>query len=157
MTASQLSELIDQYRAGIHAELTLLRQLSDIARRQHEVSDAGKLDEFQQAADARDRLMWNLVTVEDGLRQIRSSLTMHRELASRLPGFDEVAALHREAANLVGAILATDQRSLDALTDAELARRSAVASLERGETTLAAYRRVLAPPTSGAALVDRRG
>jgi len=157
VTPAQLAELIDQYRSGIQAELTLLRQLSDIAQRQREVSDAGQLDEFRQAADARDRLMWNLVTVEDGLRQIRITLTRHRDVASHLPGFDDVAALHREAANLVSAILATDQRSLDALTDAELARRSAVASLERGETTLAAYRRVLAPPTSGAALVDRRG
>ena len=38
-----------------------------------------------------------------------------------------------------------------------LARRAAVASLEHGETTLAAYRRVLTPPLGHASLVDRRG
>ena len=37
------------------------------------------------------------------------------------------------------------------------ARRSAVASLERGETTLAAYRRVLSPPIASASLVDKIG
>ena len=66
-------------------------------------------------------------------------------------------AQHREAAQLVSAFSSTDQQSLSALADAELARRSAVVSLERGETTLAAYRRVLAPPVASATLVDRRG
>ena len=66
-------------------------------------------------------------------------------------------ALHREAATLVGSILTADQASLSALADAELARRTAVASLERGETTLAAYRRVLAPPVASATLLNRRG
>jgi hypothetical protein len=59
--------------------------------------------------------------------------------------------------DLVAAILATDQESMKALADAELARRAAVASLERGETTLAAYRKVIAPPVSASTLLDRRG
>ena len=74
-----------------------------------------------------------------------------------LPGYQDVAARHREAAHLVNDILAVDQQSLSALADAELARRSAMASLERGEATLAAYRRVLAPPVASATLFDRRG
>lgn len=157
MTADDLGRLIDQYRAGIVAELNLLRQLSAIAAQQHDVSKRGDFDQFGDAADTRDRLMRSLLTIEDGLRVVRQTLTDHREIAATLPGFDEVAALHRQAAQLVGTILAKDQESLAALADAELARRSVVANIERGETTLAAYRRVLAPPIASATLLNRRG
>jgi hypothetical protein len=112
---------------------------------------------FTNIADTRDSLMRSLVTIEDGLRPIRQALADHRDLASRIAGYDDVVRRHREAAQLVTAILATDQQSIGALADAELARRSAVASLERGETTLAAYRRVLSPPIASASLVDKIG
>ena len=56
--------------------------------------------------------------IEEGLRDVRASLTEHRAVASRLPGFDEVAALHREAAQLVGSVLYANQDSLAALADA---------------------------------------
>jgi hypothetical protein len=101
--------------------------------------------------------MGGLVTLEEDLRDVRALLTAHREMALRIPGFDEVVALHRDAAGLVNAILSTDQSSMSALANAELARRSAVAGLEKGETTLAAYRRVLAPPVASATLLKRRG
>ena len=97
------------------------------------------------------------MTIEDGLRAVRQTLSDHRESASRIEGFHRVMARHREAADLVSDILSTDRESLSALADAELARRSAVASLERGESTLACYRRVLAPPVASATLVNRRG
>jgi hypothetical protein len=76
---------------------------------------------------------------------------------STLPAYGEVLGLRQAASELVARILATDRESMQALTDAELARRAAVVSLEQGESTLAAYRRVLTPPLSHAALVDRRG
>jgi phage shock protein A len=101
--------------------------------------------------------MRGLVMVEEGVRDVRKTLSEFRQTASRLPGYETVAALHRDASQLVARILSTDRQSLTALADAELARRSAVAGLERGESTLAAYRRVLAPPVASAALVDRRG
>jgi hypothetical protein len=46
---------------------------------------------------------------------------------------------------------------MKALQDAELARRAAMAIVERGETTLAAYGKVIAPPVSSATLLNRRG
>ena len=64
-----------------------------------------------------------------------------------LPAYGEVLGLRQTAAALVSRILATDEESMQSLADAELARRAAVASLEQGETTLAAYRRVLTPPS----------
>jgi hypothetical protein len=101
--------------------------------------------------------MQSLVTIEADLRQVRAQLSANRQHASRIAGFNEVAALHRDAAQLASTILSTDQQSLRSLADAELARRSAVAGIERGENTLAAYRRVLTPPLTSATLVNRRG
>ena len=157
MTPDELVRLIEQYRAGIEAELNLLRQLAEVSTHQRTVTGAGDFNAFSEASDERDRIMRSLVTIEEGLRAVRLTLTEYREVAERIKGFDEVVALHREAATLVGSILNADQASLSALADAELARRSAVAGLERGETTLAAYRRVLTPPVASATLLNRRG
>lgn len=157
MTRDDAARLLGQYSAGIDAELTLLRQLADVARSQREVTAAASFDAFNHVADRRDAIMRSLVTVEEGLRAVRVELTAHREVARTVDGYDEVVNRHREATDLVNAILATDQQSISALADAELARRSAMASLERGETTLAAYRRVLTPPAGGARLVDKVG
>jgi hypothetical protein len=157
VTPDDLARLIEQYRAGIVAELNILEQLAEVSQRQREVTARGDLDRFNATADARDALMRSLVMIEEGLRGVRNSLTAHRDVASTLPGYDDVAALHHQAAERVAEILRADQESLSALADAELARRSAFANLERGETTLAAYRRVLAPPVASATLLNRRG
>jgi hypothetical protein len=157
VTPDELVRLIAQYRAGIEAELNLLRQLAEVSSHQRSVTGAGDFSAFSEASDDRERLMRSLVTIEEGLRTVRATLTEHREIAERIKGFDEVVALHREAATLTASILNADQSSLSALADAELARRTAVASLERGENTLAAYRRVLAPPIASATLLNRRG
>ncbi|MCC7010605.1 MAG: hypothetical protein IT184_17480 [Acidobacteria bacterium] len=157
MTADELARLLQEYRAGIEAELTLLRELATIAQDQQTVSRAGNFPAFSEAADARDRIMRSLVTIETHLRNVRQVLVDARDVAKTLAGYDEVAERHREATQLVEAILATDQQSMADLANAELARRSAVAGLDRGETTLAAYRRVLAPPIGSAKLVDKLG
>ncbi len=157
MTPDDARQLLEQYRAGVDAESHLLHQLADIALRQHDVTKASDLTLFNQVADTRDAIMRSLVTLEDELRSLRQLLTEGRETASLVDGYEEVAARHRDAADLVNLILSTDEQSMAALADAELARRSAVASLERGETTLAAYRRVLSPPPDNARLVDKVG
>jgi hypothetical protein len=157
VTLDELARMLAQYSAGIEAELQLLNELADISKEQHNVSASGDLAAFERVADTRDRITAGLVTIEDDLRGIRKQLTDHRDLAMQIPSFEAVAARHRQAAQLVNDILLTDQQSMAALADAELSRRSAVASLERGETTLAAYRRVLSPPVASAKLVDTRG
>ena len=156
-TDEQLVHLIDQYRAGLEAEIAILHQLAEAAHRQGVNSGNGDADGFHKVADERDRLMQGLVTIEADMRPVRAKLSACREQASRLAGFADVASLHRDAAHLAAGILSTDQQSLRSLADAEVARRSAVAGIERGETTLAAYRRVLTPPLSSPTLVDRRG
>jgi hypothetical protein len=157
MTRDDLARLLEQYRAGIEAEVGLLQQLAGIARQQHEVSKEPDFLTFSDVSDNRDDLMRNLVALENELRETRQMLTSNREVARAIPGYDEVAHRHLEAVRLVNAILAIDQQSMSALADAELARRSAVASLERGESTLAAYRRVLSPPVINPSLVDKVG
>ena len=157
MTRDEAARLLEQYGAGIDAEVTLLRQLADVAKDQREVTAAANFQAFNAVADRRDAIMRSLVTMEENLRALRVELTAHRDVARQVDGYDEVVNRHREATELVNVILSTDQQSISALADAELARRSAMASLERGETTLAAYRRVLSPPVSSAKLVDKVG
>jgi hypothetical protein len=157
LSPDQVAELLDRYRAGIEAELALLRQMADVSKDQRQATQNADFAALSRVADARDHIMRSLVTIEDGLRSVRQALVEHRELAMEIEGYEEVARRHREAAHLVGVILAADQESMADLANAELARRSAVAGLERGETTLAAYRRVLSPPVASAKLVDKLG
>jgi uncharacterized protein YhaN len=156
VTTPDLTRLIDEYRSGLEAEIAILRQLEEVADRQHAASSARDVEALRQAADQRDRLMSALVTIEQQLRSVRQALSEVKDQVKRLPGYQEAVELHRTAIALVGGILRTDSASLEALAAAELARRDLARALEQGETTLAAYRRVMmAPP--GATLVDRRG
>lgn len=156
-TLIDLGGLIEQYHAGIEAELVVLRQLEKIATRQHAVSEARDFDALIGETDARERLTRTLVAIEEGLRELRKQLTGRRREAEQLREFHEALIAHREAAELVARILSTDQQSLRAMADAELARRASLASLDRGESTLAAYRKVLTPPVVSATIVNRQG
>ena len=156
MSESPLVALIEQYRAGLEAELIILRKLEHIAAHQKEASAAQDFGALTRAADERDGLMAALVNIEGQLRVVRQTLSNSREEAKHLPGYAEAVTLHREAIALVSVILNTDGESLDALAAAELARREMARAMEQGETTLAAYRRVMTA-LPGATLVDRRG
>jgi hypothetical protein len=153
----ELASTLAQYRAGLEAEIALLRQLHAIAGRQREGTATRDFEQFAVESDARDQLTHTLVTIEQGLRVMRDALTLGRPRLIEHPAYREVLALRRSAEDLVAQILETDKASMKALADAELARRAAVASLERGETTLAAYRKVITPPAPGATLLDRVG
>jgi hypothetical protein len=157
MTDDQLARLIDLFHAGLEAERTVLRQLEQMAEMQRDVTAVRDFEAFHLAADTRDRLTRSLVTLEEGIRPIRRTLEEHQDQASRLAGFSGATALHHATASQVARILATDRSSLEALAEAEVARRTVLASLERGEATLTAYRRALSPPVAGAVLMDRKG
>jgi hypothetical protein len=153
----ELAALVSQYRAGLEAEVTLLHQLEALAKRQRELAAGGDLTGVPETVDARDRVMARLVAVEHELKPIRTTLADHRSALEHLPGYEDVAREHQEAGALVATILAADQEAREALREAEEARRFAARAVEQGESTLAAYRRVVAPPLYGAALVDRKG
>ena len=148
--------MIDEYRAGLEAEIVILRRLEHTASRQREATAAHDLAALNAAADERDSLMAALVAIESRMRDVRPVLSQSRDRAKGLPGYKEAAALHHEAVALVSRILKTDAESVEALAAAELARRDLARAMEQGETTLAAYRRVMTAPP-GATLVDRRG
>ncbi len=157
MTPRELPPLVAQYRAGLEAEMTLLHRLEALATRQREVSEQGDLATLASVSDERDRVMAGLVRIEHELRPVRSLLLEHRLALDDIHEFSDVAALHQDAAALVERVVTDDRGSLNALKEAELARRFAAQSLEQGESTLAAYRRVISPPLHGSSLVNRKG
>ena len=157
MTDDELRGGLAEYRAGLEAQIGLLEQLVQVSARQQGESARRDFEQLGAAGAERDRLTQALVPIEHGLKDLRVRLTAPRDRTVVVPGYRDVVTLRQQAAALVARILATDEESIQALADAELARRAAVASLEQGETTLAAYRRVLSPTLAQASLLDRRG
>lgn len=157
MTAEELQHLIGQYGAGIEAELTLLRQLKRLAAAQQEAMRDHDMAVVTRIGDEREQTLAGLVKIEHELKPIRHALAKHQDAARAIEGFTDVVTLHRAAANLVATIISSDRETMQALRDAELARRFAAQTIEAGETTLAAYRRVIAPPLASASLVNKRG
>jgi hypothetical protein len=157
LTTDQLARLLDLFHAGLEAERSVLRQLASLADLQRDLTAARDFDAFHQAADTRDTLTRSFVTLEEGLRPIRRQIERHHERVRRLPGFSAADAVQKDARAEIARILSTDRASLDALAEAEVARRAVMMSLERGEATLGAYRRTLSPPVTSAVLMDRRG
>jgi hypothetical protein len=157
MTPDDLRALVAHYRAGLEAEIVLLHRLEALSVRQREATAAGNLDTLPEITDLRDGVMAGLVAIEHELKPIRASLASHQTLLHDDAAFHDVAALHAEAVALITGVVTADQHSFAALKEAELARRVAALSIGQGENTLAAYRRVVSPPLSAAALVNRKG
>jgi hypothetical protein len=157
VTQHDLLPIVEQYRAGLDAELMLLHRLQAISLDQRRVSETGSVIEMQACSDDRDRVMATLVTVEHELKGLRQQLLKHRDRLAELPAFQEIVVLHRQAADLVADIVSVDEDSMQALKNAEQARHIAAQALEQGESTLAAYRRVVTPTLASATLVNKRG
>lgn len=154
---NDLLPLVTQYRAGLEAEIALLQRLAALAAREREETASGSLAALTEITDARDGIMANLVAVEAQLAPARRALVAARERLAGCAEFDELTALHKEAAALASTIMTADSHSMVSLREAELARRFAQESLDQGESTLAAYRRVVSPPLAKSTLVNRRG
>jgi hypothetical protein len=145
------------YGPGLEAEVALLHQLQRLALAQRDALDGQATDLLSRITQERDRIMAALVTIEENLRTTRQELAANREAVAGMDGFAEIAQLHRTAADLVATIVHSDQDTQQALQEAEVARRFAADTLNVAGSTLAAYRRVVAPPVTGVGLVDRRG
>lgn len=158
MTRTPAADALAQYRAGLQTGIELLRQLDAVARRQQEGSETRDFNQLSSESDTRERITNALVSIEPGLRDLRSFLaTVPEDALMDEPDYSEVMALRQTAAELVAGILKTDDASMRALADAELAHRAARATLECGEATLSAYRRVLTPPVANASFLNVRG
>lgn len=157
MTREDLATHLTTYAAGLEAELTLLHQIERLSAAQHRATADHDVDQLHRIADERGRLMAALVRLESQIVISRQILLEYRTTAAGMPGFEAVAALHRQAGEIVGGIMKADRETMAALREAETARRTASQALEAGEHTLAAYRRVISPASSGPSLVDRHG
>src|SRR5215510_8255870 len=123
MMPADLAALLEQYRAGLDAEIALLERLDGLAAQQHALARSGELSRFGGISDERDRVMAGLVTLEDQLKQLRHALSDGKDSTRSLPGYEQVVELRRRCVAMVTRILDTDKDSLDALAAAELARR----------------------------------
>ena len=130
VTATELVALVEQYRAGLEAELMLLHRLQALSIEQRRATQTGSTADFQGIIVRRDRIMTTLATVEHELKTVRGHLAAGRERLADLPTFQDVVTRHADVSDLVADILAVDRDSLDALNDAEEARRLAVPLLE---------------------------
>jgi chromosome segregation ATPase len=158
MTLADLSTLLTQYRAAVEAQIGMLEQLRELARRGREHADAPRSAEaVHQVIDERDQLMTTLVALESELMPLRQTLARTRDQLSHLTEYREVVELHRRGLELVEEVVRNDEHCRNALRQAELARRSAADALDRSESTLAAYRRVVVPSVASPALVNRKG
>lgn len=158
MTVVELAPLLTQYQAALEAQISMLRHLLELSARQRDRAHArNPTDLLHDIMDERERVMATLVALESEIMPVRHTLAGAREQLAHLPEFREVVELHRQAVALVEEVVRTDDQSRIALRDAELARRSAADSLERSESTLAAYRRVVMPSVAAATLVNRKG
>lgn len=157
MTDAELEQALRSYAAGLEAELGLLRHLGRLAEIQHAACAEPNFESINRVNDERERLMASLVRIEHDIKPLRQAIHQQEREAAAFAEFDKVVALHRQAADQVSRIMASDQRTMQALREAELARRFAAQTLELGEATLAAYRRVVTPQVASAALVNKRG
>ena len=157
MTDGELRDGLAEYRAGLEAQIGLLEQLVQVSARQRGESARRDFEGLGAAGAERDRLTQALVTIENGLKDLRVRLAASRDRTVVLPGYREVVALRQQAAAR-RASSASASAWIDSSSVARMrATSAAVASLEQGETTLAAYRRVLSPTLAQASLLDRRG
>lgn len=158
MTAAELAPLLTQYRAALEAQIAMLEHLRALAGRERDRTQGHEpASRLTDLIDERDRLMATLVGLESDLMPIRQTLARSREQLAHLAEYTDVVELHRRALELVDDVVRNDERSRIALRDAELARRTAADALERSESTLAAYRRVVMPAASAATLLNRKG
>ena len=137
--------LLAQHRAALDAQVSLLHQLEASSERQLAHAEVGDFAALAAENDHRDDLTRSLLAIEEALGPIRETLAAGRSAIEPLTAFAAVQTLHATTREMIARILITDRRSMKMLSDADLARRAALASLDRGETTLAAYRKVLAP------------
>lgn len=155
--SADLATVLADYRTGLDAELSLLGQVHDLAIRQHALPVPAAPEALTDLARERERLLAALAALEQHVLPLRTLLATHLAAVRQLPGYAGVADRHQRAQALVTAITTLDDESLAALTRADTERRAAAHSLDAGEATLAAYRRILKQPQEPAGLFTQRG
>ena len=156
MTA-ELATVLADYRTGLDAELQVLSALEDTAIRQRALPHRASAEELSTLADIRQQQLSALSGLEQQLLPLRERINAHLDAVRHLPGFAGIADRHRRMQDLIASITRLDDESLEVLRQADQERRAAAQSLETGEATLAAYRRLLQQPQPSAGLFTQRG
>jgi hypothetical protein len=152
---ADLETVLADYRTGLDAELTLLGQLEALAVRQHTLPHPADSEALTSLAQERERHLAALTALEQQVEPLRRHIATHLAEARECPGFAGVSERHRRAGEIVARISRLDEESLAVLQQADVERRAAAQSLETGEATLAAYRRIVQQPSAG--LFTQRG
>ena len=154
---ADLATALADYRTGLDAELQLLQVLEALAMRQRALPHPPAADDLTTLGIERERHLAALLALEERLLPLRQQIMTSLPEARQLPGFAGVADRHKRVGELVALIMRLDTESLDILKRADQDRRAAAQSLETGEATLAAYRRILEQPRPSAGLFTQRG
>ena len=67
MIGDDAAQMLAQYRAGLEAQIALLRQLEAVASTQRTVSESRDFERLAIESDRRDSLTRSLVEIEQGL------------------------------------------------------------------------------------------
>src|SRR5262252_9053833 len=103
-----LHATLAEYRAGLDAEMALLRQLDALSARQRVAATANDTGTLRDVHTARDSVMRSLVEVEHELVPLRATLAKARHDLAGDQEFQVVVAMHKEAAAMVTRIIASD-------------------------------------------------
>jgi hypothetical protein len=153
----QLADAIAAYAAGLETELDLLRRVHALAHEQRACFARNQLAGLAGVAARRAALMHDLADAEARIAPFRERILAQLAEARGDAGFALADALGRQAQDLVRDLVDHDRAFLTDLEASLESRRVEVHALDTGGATLAAYRRVVAPPPAHAHLVDQRG
>lgn len=156
MTA-ELATVLADYRTGLDTALQILSGLEDTAIRQRALPHLASAEELGALAETRQQQLTALSTLDQHLLPLRQHITADLDAARQMPGFPGIVERHRRMQELIASITRLDDESLEVLKQAEQERRAAAQSLDTGEATLAAYRRLLQQPQPSAGLFTQRG
>jgi hypothetical protein len=153
----QLADAIAAYAAGLETELDLLRRVQGLAQEQRAIFARNQLAGLSGLAARRAALMNELGDAEARIAPFRERILAQLAEARRHDGFALAEARGLEAQALVRDLVDHDRAFLTDLEATLETRRLEAHALDTGGATLAAYRRVVAPPPAHAHLVDQRG
>jgi hypothetical protein len=150
-------DLLESYCQRFDQVLGHLTALLDCAASQEHALANGDLVALQGAADRRRDIMQTLASADAPLQAAREVFAAGDDALRDNARFADVTELHARARTLVAAIAAKDERIQAGLQGVLDHARADSQRLEKGGATLAAYRRIVAPPLDSAELVDRVG
>lgn len=154
---TDVETVLADYRTGLDAELVLLAELESLATRQHALPHPADSAILTSLALERERQLAALAALEQQVQPLRQQIAAALTDFRQQPGFAGVAERHRRASEFVARITRLDDESLEVLQRADVERRAAAHSLETGEATLAAYRRIVQQPQPSAGLFTQKG